>query len=40
MLVGVTAVLGVATVALIPFIRWHGMTAAVTAGGLAFDARF
>jgi hypothetical protein len=39
-LVGVTAVLGVATVALIPFIRWHGMTAAVTAGGLAFDARF
>jgi hypothetical protein len=39
-LLGVTAVLGVATVALIPFIRWHGMTAAVTAGGLAFDARF
>ncbi len=38
-LLGVTAVLGVATVALIPFIRGHGMTAAVTAGGLAFDAR-
>lgn len=39
-LVGVTAVLGLATVALLPFIRWHGMTAAVTAGGLEFDARF
>jgi hypothetical protein len=39
-LLGVTAVLGLATVVLIPFVRWHGMTAGATVGGLAFDARF
>jgi hypothetical protein len=39
-LLGVTAALGLTTVALVPFVRWHHITAAVTAGGLAFDARF
>jgi hypothetical protein len=39
-LIGVTAALGLASAALVPFVRWHHLTAAVTAGGLAFDARF
>jgi hypothetical protein len=39
-LIGATAVLGLATAVLVPFVRWHGVTAAVTTGGLAFDARF
>jgi hypothetical protein len=39
-LLGVTAILGVATAVLVPLVRWHGVTAAVTLGGLAFDARF
>ncbi len=39
-LLGVTAALAVASAVLVPFIRWHRITAAVTAGGLAFDARF
>jgi hypothetical protein len=39
-LFGVTAALGLATVAILPFVRWHHITAAMTAGGLAFDARF
>ena len=43
-LIGVTAALGLASAVLVPFVRWHhttvSVTAAVTAGGLAFDARF
>ena len=39
-LVGVTAVLGVATALTLPFVRWHGTTASVGLGTLRFDGRF
>lgn len=39
-LIGVTAALGLTTALLVPFVRWHGITAAVAARGVSFDARF
>jgi len=39
-LIGVTAGLGALTVLTLPFVRWHGVKASVSGGGLAFDATF
>ena len=38
--VAITAVLGVATVVLIPLVRWHAVQATVGLGTVAFDGRF